>query len=263
MIAAENAIALQSERHRDGWGIAHYVGQFPHIIRNDKQALSDGLYREVSAVVSSRAFLAHLRRATVGEVNVLNCHPFQHGAWTFAHNGEIGGYSADADLQKAIGEMVDPRFRRHILGSTDSEVIFHVFLSQLARLVENIQDPGVTARHALVALRQTVDKIVAFAETDERACKLSFLLSNGRILIGYRRKIELFYSTHKTRCPERETCHAYEQLLCEREVTDGIVKHLIIASEVISGDNVWNELADGEYVCTDLGMNFHRGRLTD
>ena len=44
---------------------------------------------------------------------------------------------------------MDPRFRGSILGTTDSEVLFHIFLSHLGRQVENIHDPGVTGRHAL------------------------------------------------------------------------------------------------------------------
>lgn len=261
LIAAENALALQSEKHSDGWGLAHYIGTFPHLIRNEKQAVVDSLYREVSAVVATRTFLAHIRKATVGEVNVLNCHPFQHGPWTFAHNGEIAGFE-DADTRERVLELVDARFRRHILGSTDSELVFHVFLSFLARAVENIHEPGVSTRHVVAALRRTVDAVVGVSrETDDKRSKLSILVTNGNVLVGYRHRCSLFFSTYKTTCPERDGCIAYEPHRCESKVVDGIVKHLIIASEVITGDNVWHELDDGEFVAVNHGMNFLRGRL--
>ena len=47
LVAAENAMARQSQVHRDGWGIAYYVGRFPHLVRNDQQALHDSLFREL------------------------------------------------------------------------------------------------------------------------------------------------------------------------------------------------------------------------
>ena len=262
LLHAENALARQSERHRDGWGLAHYVERFPHLIRNDQQALVDSLYQEVSAVVATRTFVAHIRKATVGEVNVLNCHPFQHGAWIFAHNGEITDFAADEGIRRRVSGLVDERFRRHILGSTDSEVIFHIFLSHLARAVDNIHDRGVTADRVLEALRRTVSEIVEVAERDaDRPCKLTFLVTNGNVLVGFRRHCDLFFSTYKTSCPDRDSCHAYEPARCEQEVRDGIVKHLIAASEVISGTNVWTALENQEYVAVDYGMNFRRGRL--
>ena len=264
LIAAENALALQSERHRDGWGLAHYVGLFPHLIRNDQRAGADALYRELSAVVATRTFVAHIRRATVGNVNVLNCHPFQHGAWTFAHNGEISAYADNAPLQQRVRALVDERFRRHILGSTDSEVIFHIFLSQLGRMVDDVHHLGVSLEHVKRALARTVDTVVEVAEDlPDRPCKLSFVLTNGNVLVGYRRLCELSFSTHKTRCGERDTCVAYDEMRCEREVTDGMVKHLIVASEQIGTENVWSELDDGEFVSVDHGMNLTRGVLSD
>ena len=261
LIAAENALALQSEKHSDGWGLAHYIGTFPHLIRNKEQAVVDSLYREVSGVVATRTFLAHIRKATVGEVNVLNCHPFQHGPWTFAHNGEIAGFD-DETVRADVRELVDGRFRRHILGATDSELVFHIFLSQLARDVESIHEPGVSTRHVVAALRRTVKAVLAVSrETDEKRTKLSFLVTNGNVLVGYRHRCSLYFSTYKTHCPERDACLAYEAHRCEAEVVDGIVKHLIIASEVITGDNVWHELEDGEFVAVNHAMNFQRGRL--
>ena len=101
LVAAENAIARQSRLHRDGWGLAYYVGRYPHIVRNNEQALGDALFRDVSSVVATRTFMAHIRKATAGSVRVLNCHPFQYGAWTFAHNGQICGFG-DASVRERV-----------------------------------------------------------------------------------------------------------------------------------------------------------------
>ncbi len=264
LVEAENALGRQSEKHRDGWGVSYYVSNVPHLIRNDQQALADTLFREITAVVATRTFLAHIRQATVGDVGVLNCHPFQHGRWTFVHNGQIGRYAADPTLHERVAALVDPRFARYILGDTDSEVIFHIFLSRLARLVEDIHNVGVNADHAITALRHTVLDLLALDghQDEDNPTKLTVLLTNGHLMLGYRRGVELYYSTYKHRCPDRETCHAYEPARCEHEVRDGIVKHLVLASEVIGTTNVWQLLDDNEWVAVGHGMNLRRGPLT-
>ncbi|MCC6750477.1 MAG: class II glutamine amidotransferase [Deltaproteobacteria bacterium] len=264
LVDAENALARQSERHRDGWGLAYYIGRFPHLIRNDQQALTDGLFADLSAVVATRTFVAHIRQATVGEVSVLNCHPFQHGAWILAHNGEIAGFGRDAELRREIMNAVDERFRGGILGRTDSEVLFHLFLSRLARQVDDIQDLGVDAGRALAALSETVETVLEICRRYGRDgdCRLTVLLTNGSVMVGYRHRRELFFSTYKTHCPDRESCHAFDATRCEQPPRDGIVKHLIVASERLSDTgHVWQELADGEFVAVDHLMRVQRGRL--
>ncbi len=265
LVDAENAISRQSSKHQDGWGVAFYVDRFPHVIRNDAQALCDTLFREVSAVVSTRTLVAHIRQATAGSVRVLNCHPFQHGAWTFAHNGQICGF-AHPEVRKRVEQCIDPRFRRFVLGDTDSERFFYVVLSHLARQVDDIQHPGVSVAHVEVALREAVQAIVDAAAPDdvdkERPTRLNLLMTNGHVLVGYRRGVDLFFSTHKTVCPERETCWAYDARRCESDAHDGIVQHLLVSSEVISkGTNVWKPLLDDEFVAVDHGMNLVRGCL--
>jgi predicted glutamine amidotransferase len=260
LVAAENALAVQSRRHKDGWGIAYYIDRFPHLIRNDRQAIGDTLFREVSGVVATKTFLAHIRKATVGTISVLNCHPFQHGAWSWAHNGEIAGFAADPTVRERALSLVDQRFRRFILGGTDSEVCFYLFLSHLNRLVDDIHNRGVGTRRVVDALRSTIEQLTAMDAGD--GSLLTFLVTNGEVMLGYRRGRELFYSTHKSRCAERDTCPAFEAERCEREPNDGIVKHLILASEMPDeGPNVWQELAEDGYVAVGHGMNLTRGVL--
>jgi glutamine amidotransferase len=265
LVAAENAMARQSNQHQDGWGVAYYVGPYPHLIRNDKQAEDDALFRELSAVVSTRTFVAHIRKATAGSVRVLNCHPFQHGAWTFAHNGQVCGFS-DPAVHERLRALVDPRYRRFTLGDTDSELIFYTFLSRMSRAVDDLQSPGVTAKHVLDALRQTVQALLEIAAPDgtpgEYDTRLNFLVTNGNVMVAYRYGVQLYFSTHKTLCPERETCFAYDKGRCEHAVRDGIVNHLLVSSEIIDdGANVWEELKDDTYVCVDHGMNLRSGLL--
>ena len=129
-------------------------------------------------------------------------------------------------------------------------------------MVDDIQAGGVHAGHAVDALRQTVQAILTISDQPQGRdpTRLTCLLTNGNVMVGYCLRKELFFSTYKTLCPERDSCYAYEKKQCEQEVSDGMVKHLILASEVLGGPNVWVELEDDDYACVDHGMNFYRGK---
>ena len=269
LIQAENALSRLSRKHTDGWGIAYYVDAYPHLIRNDRQALGDSLFRELSGVVSTKMFMAHIRLATAGRVRVLNCHPFQYGRWTFAHNGEIARFN-DPPVREAISALVDPRYRDYLLGDTDSEVLFHLFLSQLSRRTSRVNGSGVSFECVLDALRETlqlvlrsVEGVGPATEGEGAGHKLTVLVSNGDMLLGYRLGKELHYSTYKSRCPERESCAVFEQDLCEASATDGgTVKHLMLASEPLGeGPNVWHALSNDEFVAVRYGMVLRQGQL--
>ncbi len=265
LVAAENALARQSERHKDGWGVAYYVGRYPHLVRSDKKALDDGLFRELSAVVSTQTLIAHIRHATVGRVGILNCHPFQYGPWTFAHNGELEGFGKNEAVRAQVLGRIDERLRSHLLGTTDSEACFYFFLSRLRERTADLQAADVALPQVLAALAATVAELRAIADpVAEKPSRLTFLLSNGSVLVGYRHGRELYFSTHKSRCPERDSCAAFVGARCEAEVERGPVNHLIVTSEqVAQNPNVWRELQDGEFVAVDPEMSFRRGRLDD
>src|SRR5690606_12943309 len=123
LLAADNALGVQSNQHPDGWGVAFYVDGAPHVTRSPLTALGDMLFHRLSGVVSSQTVLAHVRKATQGQINVLNCHPFQYGRWTCAHNGDIPNFDAKRELLLA---EIAPRLRTFVLGDTDSEVIFYM-----------------------------------------------------------------------------------------------------------------------------------------
>jgi glutamine amidotransferase len=260
LLAAENALAQQSKEHPDGWGIGYYVDDYPHLYRNPAQALEDGLFQELGGVVSTYTLLGHIRKASVGPVNLLNCHPFQFGNWLFAHNGEIAAYNEAPDVRQGVCDLVSPRFKRHLLGSTDSEVIFYVFLSRLAARFEDFHLPGLPFGAVAEELRATVDDVVAISDTcGEQLTKLTLIVTNGNLMVGHRFRMPLHMSTFKTQCPESDGCSFYRPSMCEAAVNDGIVRHLVLTSEKpAENPNVWRELEDGETVGVDWGMHFRR-----
>ncbi|MFW6051802.1 MAG: class II glutamine amidotransferase [Myxococcota bacterium] len=254
LVAADNALGVQSDQHPDGWGVAYYVDGSPHLTRSPSTALGDHLFQRVSGVVSSETVLAHVRKATVGELSVLNCHPFQYGRWTFAHNGEVKEF--DRHRERVLNEVA-PRLRRFILGETDSEALFYLFLTNLAR--HGPLGGRIGLEEVVESLRRTVEQARALCDGpgEEGRALLTFIVTDGQVMAAVRSGKELFFSTYKTRCADREACPSLSPE-CEAPSRSGFVNHLLISSEPLLGENVWVEMRDDEVVGVDARMRLMR-----
>jgi glutamine amidotransferase len=250
LLAAENALGVQSNEHPDGWGVAFYIDGAPHVTRSPLTALGDALFHRLSGVVSSQTVLAHVRRATRGPKTLFNCHPFQYGRWVFAHNGDVPNFEAH---RAALSAEVLPELRRFVLGETDSEMIFFVFLSKLSEL------GALRERHSLddglAALRATVRRVRAICDgpTPELTSTLTLMATDGETLIATQGGKDLFLSTYKTRCADRDTCPSLG-FACENPSQNGVVNHFILSSEPLQGENVWSRLSYGDMVGVDARM---------
>lgn len=257
LLDCENALVHQSERHCDGWGVAYYVQGVPHVIKSARSAVEDSLFARVSGIVSAQTVIAHLRLATAGQNSMVNSHPFQYGHWIFAHNGQIPGF--EEHRVELLGH-IDPDLRRFVLGDTDSEVIFYMLLSVMSRCIE-LSEPDPPIECLLDAIDQTIATIHAitgqncYESTAREDLYLSFVLSNGRAMVGHQGGKPLFFSTHKHFCPERDTCPSFGAS-CEAPVQSGRVNHLLLTSEPLRGDNIWTEMVPGQTVGVDQDMNF-------
>jgi glutamine amidotransferase len=255
LLAAENALGVQSNDHPDGWGVAFYIDGAPHVTRSPTTALGDSLFHRLSGVVSSETVLAHVRKATQGGKTVFNCHPFQYGHWVFAHNGDIPHFESK---REALLELVTPKLRRFILGETDSEVLFFLFLSALAE-----HGPLATEQNVAVvssALRSMVERVREISDRDGSRALLTVMTTNGRCLVAAHGGKELYVSTYKTRCSDRGTCPSLSSA-CESPSTGGPVNHFIVSSEPLQGENVWQPLAVGDVIGVDESMRVFRSRV--
>lgn len=154
------------ERHEDGWGVGGYLGNwtvhFGRSARGAEKERGDFLVScEKARTAGSPIVIAHLRKASAGELNVENAHPFIDREWMFCHNGTV----YNPDRLRVSG--------RPCAGTTDSEILFKFLVSRLE---------GRRARDYRETLKEAVAEI-------KRRCgytSLTFLLSDGRHLVGYR-----------------------------------------------------------------------------
>jgi predicted glutamine amidotransferase len=111
----------------DGFGLGWYgMGDGPCVYRSVSPAWSDANLRDLAAHVEAPLFMAHVRAAIGSPVQQTNCHPFRRGRWLFVHNGYIEGFRA---LHRDLVLAVDPELFADIQGSTDSEVVLALALT--------------------------------------------------------------------------------------------------------------------------------------
>lgn len=115
----------------DGFGFGWYPSGAapatePALFHSIGPAWHDENLRELSRAVESPLFFTHVRAASGPPIQQTNCHPFRYQNWMFMHNGAIAGWPA---LRRDLTLAIDPSLYPHVLGTTDSEVLFHLALT--------------------------------------------------------------------------------------------------------------------------------------
>ncbi len=157
-----------TDHHRDGWGIAFFEGRGVRVFLDPQPSVTSPVAELVrNYPIRSLNVIAHIRKATQGEIRLENTHPFQRELWgrywIFAHNGNLADYTP----------RLDGRFLP--VGTTDSERAFcHILQTLAERFPEG--EPTPAALHE--ALRQLAIEIGGHGE-------FNFLLSNGEHLFAH------------------------------------------------------------------------------
>ncbi|MDE4994443.1 class II glutamine amidotransferase, partial [Francisella tularensis subsp. holarctica] len=71
-------------------------------------------------------FMAHVLSSTIAPTSRVNCHPFTFKNHLFMHYGSIAGFD---DIRQEIEQLVKPQYFKPRFGSTDSEAIFLLAVS--------------------------------------------------------------------------------------------------------------------------------------
>jgi len=162
----------------DGFGLGWYgTGDGPGVYRSVSPAWGDPNLRDLAGHIESPLFLAHVRATSGTAVQETNCHPYRHGRWLFVHNGLISDFHV---VRRELMLAVDPQLFANVQGSTDSEVLFHLALTN------GLDDDP------LAALERAIGLVEATAARHgiERAVQASIGVSDGEHLWAVRYSTE-------------------------------------------------------------------------
>lgn len=157
-----------SGRHPNGWGLAAFYGGSVSIEKEPVQASKSVYLKErLKHQICASALLAHIRFATIGNMEYGNCHPFMKQdisgrSWVLIHNGTIFDYPALSPYQ----------YRQK--GETDSERI-------LLYLVDKIDQKQIASDHVLTAEERF--KLLNVLISDiSRGNKLNLIIYDGELM---------------------------------------------------------------------------------
>lgn len=217
----------KTDEHRDGWGIAFSNANGFDIYRDEQPAAGSYLADHISkAEIKAKTTIAHIRKATIGEVNITNCHPFERKlwdkSWLFCHNGDL----------KDFAPILDANFFPE--GNTDSELAFCKLLQDLYR---NFPD-GEPATQELFDWLHSMSLRIAEHGT------FNIILSNGEWLYT-------FCSTHLAYVERKFPFNHVEMIDTEISVDLSIHNDqddhmVIIATKPLTRNEVWNVYTPGQ-----------------
>ncbi len=216
-----------TDHHRDGWGIAFFEGRGCRVFMDSKATVESPVADFVRRYpIRSKNVIAHIRKATQGDIALENCHPFRRELWgrhwIFAHNGNLEGFQPEGlDVFLPVGQ-------------TDSERAFCHLLERLRQAFPG-GCPAPEAIHGF--LRGVAAEIASYG-------LFNFLLSNGEFLFAHCSN-NLHYLVRQA--PFGDAHLIDEDITMDFSQVAGLGdKVAVIASFPLTDNEVWTPMSPGE-----------------
>lgn len=225
-----------TDLHADGWGIAFFAGRAARVFHDPQPSCSSRLAELVSTQpIHSTNIIAHIRKATYGDIRLENTHPFVRELWgrhwVFAHNGTLH------DFAPALTGRFQP------IGSTDSEQAFCWLMQGL------LQEFG----------HEMPDRARLFDWLQQAAVQLSaygicnFLLSQGESLFAHC-STRLSYLVRQA--PFVAAHLVDTDLSIDFQPTDPAITSVVIATVPLTDNEPWQIMPPGSLWCFGEGAVF-------
>ncbi len=164
-----------------GWGVGFYQGGEILLKRRPLDDRAEIKMTDITRDIRADVALAQVRLATVGPLRTENTHPFRYRTWLFANTGTVEAFTT---LRGRLAESLPQFLQRDVRGETDSELVFHLFLSFLhdAGQLDRPQVDAATSAAALRGAIALVDRLCA--EEGAAATALNILVSSPEYVLA-------------------------------------------------------------------------------
>lgn len=227
-----------TDHHSDGWGIAFFEGRAVRLLIDHQPSVFSPVAQLVRTYpIKSLNVIAHIRKATHGDVSLENSHPFMREMWginwVFAHNGHLVDFSPSLS-----GDF-------NTVGTTDSEIAFCFLLQSLRqsfpRACSSCQP---TPQEIQTVLESIIPKVAQFGV-------FNFCLSNGQAMWAHCSTL-LYYIVREH---PFSTAH-----LLDADVSIDFTEHTtqddrvaVIATQPLTDNEVWHKMCAFELICFNNG----------
>lgn len=229
LLQAPDSLRAQSHREPDGTGLGWFDEHgAPQVRKQPLAAYEDRAFAREAHEVSSRTFLAHIRFASTGALELRNTHPFEQRGRLFAHNGVIEDLPA---LDEHLGAA-----RELVTGATDSERLFALITREIETHDGDVE-AGIET-----ACRWVAEHLPLLA------INLILTTAEGVWALRYPDTHELHVVQREPGAPLEHSSSHGTRVRSEHGVQQPLV---VIASEPLDDDPGWRALASGELLCVD------------
>lgn len=225
----------KTDTHADGWGIAFFEGLGCRVFLEAQPSVTSAVAQLVRRYpIHSTNVIAHIRKATQGEIALENCHPFQRELWgrywVFAHNGNL------LDFEPENAGFYQP------VGKTDSERAFCLILETLRQAFPQSKPP----LKELYSVLANISKILAAKGV------FNYLLSDGEHLFVHCSTL----LSYIVRQAPFGTAHLIDEdlTLDFRDLTGENDRVAVIATVPLTDNEVWTQMLPGEMLVFQDGL---------
>ncbi len=219
-------LATRADEHKDGFGIAFFEDRGVRLFVDPESARNSPVAELVKRYpIKSGNVIAHIRKATHGQVALQNCHPFVRELWgrywVFAHNGDLKGYCPP----------LHGSFRP--VGDTDSELAFCWLMQELNKAHASV--PSIAELSATLA--ELAPQVAAHGT-------FNMMLGNGQALWVHC-STHLHYLVRQH--PFQRAKLQDEDLLVDfAALTTPNDRVAVIATEPLTSDEAWVAMSRGD-----------------
>ncbi len=201
-------------------------------------AWQDADFASEAHQMTGTTFIAHVRYATTGSLDVRNTHPFLQDGRIFAHNGVLEGLDVLDERLREVG--ADDL----VLGQTDSERVFALITASI-RAHEGDESAGLVDAMSWLAAHVPIYAVNLLLSTATDMWALRYPASNELYVLDRRLDGAPDFDLRTNRI------RAWSQPLCSRP-------SVVFASERMDNDPRWSLLAPGELVHVDSALRVSR-----
>jgi predicted glutamine amidotransferase len=244
LLDAPDSLSEQSRRNPDGTGLGVFDEHGrPQLHKQPIAAWEDADFATEAHQVTGTTFIAHVRYATTGSLDVRNTHPFLQDGRIFAHNGVVEGL-----------DVIDERLREVgtddlVLGDTDSERVFALVTASI-RAHDGDEGAGLVDAMKWLAANVPIYAVNVLLSTATDIWALRYPAPHELYVLD--RDVGGQTAAHGPEFDLRTTrIRARSEHLCTRS-------SVVFATEPMDDDPRWRLLEPGELVHVDAALQVTR-----
>lgn len=240
LLDAPDSLSEQSRRNPDGTGLGVFDADGrPQLYKEPIAAWQDGDFATEAHRTTGTTFIAHVRYATTGALDIRNTHPFLQDGRIFAHNGVLEGLDVlDARLREIGTDDL-------VLGQTDSERVFALITGSI-RAASGDVSAGVSEAMTWLAANVPIYAVNVLLSTATDIWALRYPATHQLCLLDRRTDgVDPQFDLRTKRI------HAQSDALCDRP-------SVVLATEPMNDDPRWRLLHPGELVHIDGDLQINR-----